>query len=68
MKVAAFNSSPRRDGNTAILVRKVFAELEAAGALDKGEDPGWAWVKPRAPQSNPSTKASRKRTGALGAT
>jgi multimeric flavodoxin WrbA len=31
MKVAAFNSSPRRDGNTAILLRHVLAELEAEG-------------------------------------
>ena len=31
MKVAAFNSSSRRDGNTAILLRHVFAELEAEG-------------------------------------
>ena len=31
MKVVAFNGSARRDGNTAILVRHVFAELEAAG-------------------------------------
>jgi multimeric flavodoxin WrbA len=28
MKVIAFNGSPRRDGNTAILVRHVFAELQ----------------------------------------
>ena len=31
MKVAAFNSSPRRDGNTAILLSHVLAELDAAG-------------------------------------
>jgi len=31
MKVVAFNSSPRRDGNTAILLRHVLAELEAQG-------------------------------------
>ena len=31
MKVVAFNSSPRRDGNTAILLRYVLAELEAQG-------------------------------------
>ncbi len=31
MRVAAFNSSPRRDGNTAILLRHVLAELEAEG-------------------------------------
>ena len=31
MKVVAFNSSPRRDGNTAILLRHVLAELEAEG-------------------------------------
>lgn len=31
MKVVAFNGSPRPDGNTAILVRRVFAELEKAG-------------------------------------
>ena len=31
MKVVAFNGSARKDGNTAILVRKVFAELEAEG-------------------------------------
>jgi len=28
MKVAAFNTSPRKDGNTAILIKKVFEELE----------------------------------------
>jgi len=31
MKVVAFNGSARKDGNTAILIGKVFAELEAAG-------------------------------------
>ena len=31
MKVAAFNGSARKDGNTAILIRKVFSELEAEG-------------------------------------
>lgn len=31
MKVVAFNGSARKDGNTAILVREVFKELEAAG-------------------------------------
>ena len=31
MKVVAFNGSARKDGNTAILIRKVFGELEAAG-------------------------------------
>jgi len=30
MKVVAFNGSPRKDGNTSILVRRVFAELEKA--------------------------------------
>jgi len=31
MKVVAFNGSPRRDGNTAILIRHVFGELEKHG-------------------------------------
>jgi multimeric flavodoxin WrbA len=31
MKVVAFNGSARRDGNTAILIRRVFAELEKEG-------------------------------------
>jgi multimeric flavodoxin WrbA len=31
MKVVAFSGSARRDGNTAILVRHVFAELEKEG-------------------------------------
>jgi multimeric flavodoxin WrbA len=31
MKVVAFNGSARKDGNTAHLVRRVFAELEAEG-------------------------------------
>jgi len=31
MKVVAFNGSARKDGNTALLVRQVFAELEKAG-------------------------------------
>jgi len=31
MKVIAFNGSARKDGNTAILIRRVFAELEAEG-------------------------------------
>ena len=31
MNVVAFNGSARKDGNTAFLVRRVFAELEAAG-------------------------------------
>jgi multimeric flavodoxin WrbA len=29
MRVVAFNGSPRKDGNTAILLRRVLAELEA---------------------------------------
>jgi multimeric flavodoxin WrbA len=31
MKVIAINGSARKDGNTAMLVRKVFAELDAEG-------------------------------------
>ena len=31
MRVIAFNGSARKDGNTALLIRHVFAELEAAG-------------------------------------
>jgi multimeric flavodoxin WrbA len=31
MKVVAFNGSPRKDGNTATLIKKVFQELEKAG-------------------------------------
>jgi multimeric flavodoxin WrbA len=31
MKVVAFNGSSRRDGNTAILLRRVLTELEADG-------------------------------------
>lgn len=31
MKVIAVNGSARRDGNTALLIRAVFSELEAAG-------------------------------------
>ena len=31
MKVVAFNGSPRKEGNTAALLRHVFAELEAEG-------------------------------------
>jgi len=32
---------------TEIEAALTFAELEAAGARDKGEDPGWAWLKHR---------------------
>ncbi|MDE7212624.1 MAG: NAD(P)H-dependent oxidoreductase, partial [Lachnospiraceae bacterium] len=31
MKVLAVNGSARKDGNTAILIRAVFEELNAAG-------------------------------------
>jgi multimeric flavodoxin WrbA len=31
MKVIAFNASARKDGNTAILIRQVFKELESEG-------------------------------------
>lgn len=31
MKVVAFNGSARRNGNTAILIREVFSELDAEG-------------------------------------
>jgi len=31
MKVIAFNGSPRKDGNTTILINKVFNELEQEG-------------------------------------
>lgn len=45
MKVVAFNGSGRKDGNTAILVRYVFKELEAEGIETElvqlaGEDVG----------------------------
>jgi multimeric flavodoxin WrbA len=29
MKVVAFNGSPRKDGNTSILIRHVFEELRS---------------------------------------
>jgi alkyldihydroxyacetonephosphate synthase len=32
---------------TEVEAALTFAELEAAGCRDKGEDPGWAWVKHR---------------------
>ncbi len=35
MKVFAINSSAKKDGNTAILVRKVFEELNKAGIETK---------------------------------
>lgn len=35
MKVVAVNGSARRDGNTAILIRKVFSELEKEGIETK---------------------------------
>lgn len=31
MKVIAFNGSARKDGNTAIIIKKVFTELEKEG-------------------------------------
>jgi multimeric flavodoxin WrbA len=31
MKVIAFNGSARKDGNTAILIRRVFQVLESEG-------------------------------------
>ena len=31
MKVVGINGSPRKDGNTSVLIRKVFDELEAQG-------------------------------------
>lgn len=31
MKVVAFNGSPRKDGNTSLLIRRVFSRLEANG-------------------------------------
>jgi len=31
MKVVAFNGSPRKDGNTSLLIKQVFAELEKEG-------------------------------------
>ena len=31
MKVVAFNGSPRKDGNTSILINKVFGELNKEG-------------------------------------
>jgi len=31
MKIVAFNGSPRKDGNTTILVNHVFRELEKEG-------------------------------------
>ena len=31
MKIVAFNGSPRKDGNTAILINRIFRELEREG-------------------------------------
>lgn len=31
MKVVAFNGSPRKNGNTAIMIKQIFAELEKEG-------------------------------------
>jgi len=31
MKVVAFNGSPRHDGNTSVLIRTIFSELETQG-------------------------------------
>jgi multimeric flavodoxin WrbA len=31
MKVVAFSGSPRKDGNTTILITRVFSELEKVG-------------------------------------
>ena len=43
MKVVAFSGSARKDGNTAILVRRVFAELEKEASFLK-----WLGSYPRA--------------------
>ena len=38
MKVIAFNGSPHKEGNTAILVNYVFSELEKEGIeLEHGD-------------------------------
>ena len=37
MKVVAINGSARKDGNTAILVKKVFGELEKTQPGARGE-------------------------------
>ena len=34
---------------TEVEAALTFAELEAAGARDKGEDPGWAWLSTATP-------------------
>ena len=41
---------------TEVEAALTFAELEAAGARDKGEDPGWAWL--RAPLRGQSYRMS----------
>ena len=35
MKVLGINGSPRKGGNTEILIRKVFEELEKEGIRDR---------------------------------
>ena len=35
MKVIAINGSPRKDGNTSVLIKTVFEELEAQGIETK---------------------------------
>ncbi len=35
MKVVAINGSPRKDGNTSILIKTVFEELETEGIETK---------------------------------
>ncbi len=36
MKVLAINSSARKDGNTAILINRVFEEFEGSGRYSTG--------------------------------
>jgi multimeric flavodoxin WrbA len=35
MKVIGFNGSARKDGNTSVLIQRVFEELEAEGIETK---------------------------------
>jgi len=58
MKVTAFNGSPRKEGNTSLLIKHVFEGLKR-----KGSRPNWSrWGAKRSMAAWPATSASAART------
>lgn len=44
MKIVAFNGSPRKGGNTELLIKEVFKPIQEAGIEDRISTVGWETI------------------------